>query len=414
MTRRPVARRPVFFAGVPPDDSGTGQLVRWLRRGECDVLFNTPPSESVWRSILKGRVSAALREISGPQSARWIFDLRWWLEAVFDLHDVILLHPQTIGMRRVVDLVRRRRRPPVLYLLDCGFFCIRSYNHLEGASGPCLECLGGSFDRAAENGCEPFPINDRDAGWYVRELHDLVTQGRLELMAQNSAQARLASRHFGVDVPVVGLWTADWDGLFDEPTVSESRTCASADVVFHGHCLEAKGAGWLIRVAARCPELSFLFPFPPPEGSGDLPPNCDFRPMTWNSGLARAVAGAAVVAVPSLWSAPVESALVKSLVIARAVAVADNPTAFASEIPEDVVLRLPVEPDAAAHRLRSAVGGRWHPNRGAVDDFVAQLCSTGSKMLKSIDRVLELRRARVATAAQPGFPGTSEGGVGDD
>jgi hypothetical protein len=136
--------------------------------------------------------------------------------------------------------------------------------------------------------------------------------------------------------------------------------------------------------------------------------------MTWNSGLARAVADAAVVAVPSLWSAPVESALVKSLVTARAVAVADNPTAFASEIPEDVVLHLPVEPDAAAHRLRSAVGGGWHPNRGSIDDFVAQLRSTGSTMLKSMDHILGLRKATGTGAAQPGFQETSKGGVGDD
>lgn len=68
-----------------------------------------------------------------------------------------------------------------------------------------------------------------------------------------------------------------------------------------------------------------------------------------------AVYEAALVCVPSLWSAPAEGALIKSLVVGRAVAVVQNDTALASELPDGLVLKLSPDPAAAARQLADAV-----------------------------------------------------------
>ena len=64
-----------------------------------------------------------------------------------------------------------------------------------------------------------------------------------------------------------------------------------------------------------------------------------------------AVHEAALVCVPSLWSAPAEGALIKSRAVARAVAVVRNDTALASELPDELVLKL--SPD------RQRLPGNW-------------------------------------------------------
>jgi hypothetical protein len=56
--------------------------------------------------------------------------------------------------------------------------------------------------------------------------------------------------------------------------------------------------------------------------------------------------------VPSLWTAPIEGALVKSIAHAPATAVVSAPYAFGEELPDGLVLRLPADVGEAASVLR--------------------------------------------------------------
>jgi hypothetical protein len=131
-----------------------------------------------------------------------------------------------------------------------------------------------------------------------------------------------------------------------------------------------------IEVARHAPQLEFLFPFKSRQlkpASGELPPNVRFEPLTWESGLADEVAAADLVLVPSLWSATMEGALLKSIITARAVAVVDEPTAYSSELPAGLVLRLPADPCQAAQQLVAAVADRWTPDAQLRANWIAQL-----------------------------------------
>ena len=339
----PVPRGVIAVAGMRPGEGGAGLLLAgFLDRARAHGLDVVSLDARTLGADLVGAALAAHERTGYP---------------------VLLLHPQLIGMERALDVVERLPVPSWLYLFDAGFFCVRSSNHRSGTAEPCLACIGGAFGNADRFDCLPSPVPDRFAGSFVTRLETLVRDGRVRLLAQNRRQAELAERHFQRGaVPTVGMWTDEFEGaaaLFDQPPVAVPDDDAA--VVFHGVEVPAKGARWAIEVARHAPRLRFVFPFHLPVAC-DPPPNALFRPMTWHTGLRDAVAGARLVMVPSLWSAPIESALVKSILYGGAVAVVDNPTAFADELPDGLVLRLPPDPAAAAAVLVRQKEAGWSPD----------------------------------------------------
>jgi hypothetical protein len=373
----------IVVTGMPPGKTGTGQMVAQLftelrQRG----VALRPFVAETWGDALIGEV-AAIQEAEG--------------------FPVLLLHPQTLGFERMLALVERLEVPVLMYLLDTGFFCIRSYNHLPGQAGPCHDCLtGGAFEGIARFGCEPFPVPDPAAASFVRDLIPLVRNGRIRLLAQNPLQSALATMHFGLPepVPVAGLWIDEMERnrtAFDnppEPPGGGSRF----DVVFHGQEHPAKGGLWALELSRRCPELRFLFPFAVDGSVRDSFPNCEFLPITWDTGLSEAVATAPLVLVPSLWSAPIEAALIKSLLFGRAVAVAGNPFTFAHELPEGLVMRLPADPAEAAPLLAEAVATRWRPDPALRKAWLAEFQAQNRSMVTGLLIAAQALHDEVAAA----------------
>ena len=169
-------------------------------------------------------------------------------------------------------------------------------------------------------------------------------------------------------------------------------------VVFHGMSVAAKGATWAIEVARHAPQLTFVFPFKSRQlklASAEFPPNVRFEPQTWETGLADQVSAAAIVLVPSLWSATMEVALLKSIVAARAVAVVDEPTAYSSELPAGLVLRLPADPCQAAQQLTAAATSRWSPDPQLRADWISQLECANRNLLSRLITRLQLTSRRI-------------------
>ena len=83
-----------------------------------------------------------------------------------------------------------------------------------------------------------------------------------------------------------------------------------------GKSLIAKGIVYYIRLASSLPNHKFFIPDSVENVkkiySSDLPSNIICENITWESGLLEIVENAKLVINPSLWSAPIEGALVKS------------------------------------------------------------------------------------------------------
>ena len=376
----------VVVSGVPAGDSGTGRLISHLRErmdelaGSRFRLVARPERPARWQ------IQLWLRDRQYRQIARELLRYVWrysvflwgltlaWIERD---RQMILLHPQNLGYDLALRLLGSRKRTPLVYLLDSSFFCVSSYNHLGGDSGACLSCLEHGYDQVEENGCRPFPRPDPRALTFAPDFQALVKAGQVHIASQNLRQASLAQRHFDLPdpPPTIGLWTQDWDDVFTNYAVQQKpRNSEYAwDVLFHGHALDAKGAAWLAEVAVLCPELRFMFPFPR-TNDFEAPENCTFLPCSWESGLRDEMEKSKFVIVPSLWSAPIEGSLVKSIVTAEAVLVVENETSFCDELPDGLTLKVPADKALAGNVLRAACESEWSPDvevrRKWISEFI--------------------------------------------
>lgn len=376
----------VVVSGIPPGDSGTGRFVAHLQARLGELVGKRTKVISRPDRLYRWQVRLLVRN-TGYQSAaraviRHAFSLAvFWCRVLIVLlrrrQRMILLHPQNLGYRLALRLIESRKPPSLLYLLDSSFFCVASYNHLQGENGSCLRCIESGFGEIARNGCEPFPRPDSAAHGYAPRLQQLVKTGRVSLAAQNPRQAELAQRHFELPrcPPVIGLWTEDFDEIpSSDPRYlpNDEPNAHTWDVLFHGHCLEAKGATWTAKLARQCPELRFMFPFAKPDWF-EAPSNCSFVPCSWDSGLRNELGKSKIVIVPSLWSAPIEGALVKSIAGAKAVAVVENPTSYCDELPAELVLKLSPSPHIAAAELRRALDSDWQPDKAVKSLWLDRL-----------------------------------------
>lgn len=364
----------VVVSGIPAGDSGTGRLVAHLKLRMVELaggrikLVARPERPPRWQLSIWWRnkeYSRAAKEVLRYALRLYRFWLGLGLVWINPEKHLILLHPQNLGYRLAIKLIESRTNPTLMFLLDSSFFCIVSYNHIQGENGSCTRCLEDGFGQIKLNGCKPFPRVDWTALEFAPQLQVLAKEGRVNVVAQNQRQAELAQRQFGLASPpqVIGLWTQDWDEVFVEKPWLRSATDQAYkwDVLFHGHCLDAKGAGWIARIAAICSELKFLLPFPKPDWF-EASANCSFVPCTWENGLQDEIKKARFVIVPSLWSAPIEGALVKSIACANAVAVVNNPNSYSDELPGEIVLKLMADPMMGAQELRRAMVTGWMPD----------------------------------------------------
>lgn len=390
----------VIVSGIVPGFSGVGRVMSSLvedatdfPEGEVRFIFGGSGIASVAkRAFRQGRVARCLQSVWHLGISQVYLSTALRRHNVVDASSVVLVHPQTIGFRRCIELIEARSRPTYLYLMDNSFFCVRSYNYIPGERSACLRCLGGNWSQSSANNCKPFPRSDPDAWEFQRRLMKYADSHRVLILAQNRMQATLARKHFGdrAIIQVVGLWAKEWDFLRRlDRSDNQTGRYDNWDVVFHNSAEPAKGAMWAIELAQHCPELKFLFPFSDRvlASSDVIPPaNCTFSSLTWETGLRDAVESSRFVLVPSLWSAPIEGALVKSIALGNAVAVVDEPTAFSSELSDDLVLKLPADPCAASNTLTAAIEHGWTPDAEEKSAWIRSFVEANELLLSRFRR----------------------------
>jgi hypothetical protein len=161
---------------------------------------------------------------------------------------------------------------------------------------------------------------------------------RLIFMAQNPLQAHLLSLHFGdhINVSTVGMNAAEeFDNTHQSlPKPEDVSICY--DIVYHGSSIAAKGILYLIELANIMEDINFLIPDQLSNIVDVLgclpPPNVTCKNLSWENGLKEAVSSARLVINPSLWSAPIEGALVKSAKYNQNVATVESLYGYESEI----------------------------------------------------------------------------------
>ena len=168
------------------------------------------------------------------------------------------------------------------------------------------------------------------------------------LKYSNQNQKKLLEAHFGGDIDciVVGLDTGEIT-LSEESGVDILHEKLKFDIVYHGANHPAKGIAYIVALAQRLREFSFFVPEDKESceitlGRSIECENISFKACRWESGLKTAVSQARLVINPSLWSASIEGALVKSIFYANKVATVETQYGFEGEISKCIdLIRLP-------------------------------------------------------------------------
>ena len=322
-----------LISGIGPGNSGgvarlMKVLVQSYERDGFKLIYNRD-KVSVRRLYLSGKYIAIIKELIYR-----IFDNFFFFFKCFRIKNsnIVILHPQTVGYKLFFKLIRFNSVS--VYVMDCSFFCIRSYNTHPIFNMECLDCIKNINPHTR---CMPFPIqiNKQKNIEYLKILSKVSK--KIHFLAQNDKQKELLLMHFGdkTKISVIGMDTKEVSEHVDE--TNNVHFPRVYNVVFHGVPHVAKGLLYLIRLAERLPKYSFLIPSPYLEvlkqaNMHKLPVNIDCIDLNWDTGLKGYIRSADLVINPSLWSAPIEGALVKSAAYNKAVATVQSEYGFEAEI----------------------------------------------------------------------------------
>lgn len=395
-----------IFSGIRPGHSGVGNLMLSLQHEaslndnyKVQFIFGKNGGPDVRKALLKINIKLLVKEVWHRMRGYVLTRMSLFVPRIMNKEEVILVSPPTLGLEFCRKFIERRKKITWIYVVDAGFFCIRSANHLSGEDTACLRCIGGQWENVFLHSCYPFPGRHSGPTGFCNFLSFLkkeVIKKKVGFMVQNDTNVQLIKRHFGVGTIVskVGLW-ADFDGIDEYVKINEKVDSTLVDqkydVVFHGSFGETKGAIWAIRLAEKCPQYSFLFPCDQSrtrELEIKIPKNCFFKELNWNTGLKAHVISARLIICPSLWSAPIEAALIKSIAFGRKTAVVNEPTAYSSEISDDIVLKLPNDINNAAKALENYFKIAAVVSEEKKEKWLSQFVSENKCGLKRILRVV--------------------------
>ncbi len=337
-SNKPKLGAPVLLTGIAFGHGGVGQLVESLQSCYAAAGVDLRVVNRRRARSMVAMLNASWWSMPKEVVLRLWDTLRFWCRALFFCsvaENVLIIHPQSVGWLLMRSLLGTRRRIH-LYLVDNIHFCAKGYNSINGEYRACFRCLARSFNsRSIEMGCTDYwehVIHD----FGRRLLASAIREGAISVLVQNRMQGKLLSHAmaFRAETSLVGLIV---------PDVASARSEASSgyDFVYHGNCSWVKGLGVVYELAIRMPRRSFLVPVERPAAECVLgaerqwPSNVKFASMSWDDGLKKAVIAAKVVLCPSLWSAPIEGALLKSWAWNGAVVAMEQFAHFIQEVPRD-------------------------------------------------------------------------------
>ncbi|WP_062271209.1 hypothetical protein [Endozoicomonas arenosclerae] len=330
---------------APSDDGGVARLMKKLAdeaesKGFKLVLGRR--NRSINSMLNDRKYIQAITEYINRLIDKFFFSFRVrWIKN----STVLALHPQTMGYSKFIRLVERNNL--YFYIMDNSFFCMKSYNVNPHSPSECLHCL--DRNNVAYESCHSEPVKYKRSAYQDFVMSMKRNYKKVVFLTQCRKQTELVKVFFGEDSKchIVGLDTGEIP-LKTLPA-REKDFKFKYDFTYHGACVLAKGVGYYIELAKRLPQFKFFIPIEKKDCEDEIGyqinlKNLEFKECTWETGLREAVYNSRITINPSLWSAPIEGALLKSLYYGNVVATVKSKYGFESEINENVnVIRLPID-----------------------------------------------------------------------
>lgn len=344
-----------LVSGIGISDGGVGRLMRKLSvQAEADgyTIVARRGAKSINSMLKKNQYLSAMNEVIN----RLVDRIGFFIKVKFIKDSIVVfVHPQTAGFKNLFKLISKNKL--YIYVMDNSFFCIQSYNMDPKTESECLRCLKAPSHALPQ--CRPFPseiIKSKNISYLLR-LREV--SNKVSFLVQNSGQCDLVKAQFGSNTitQIVGLDTGEL-GLHIQEATKSFPNIASYDLVFHGAPHLAKGLKYFVELSEELKEFSAFIPSTKVQCEQVVQrkitaTNITFFECNWESGLEQAVRTANLVVNPSLWSAPIEGALQKSVHFGRRVATVQSEYGYEREFEvSDSFIRLPRDVRLAATLLR--------------------------------------------------------------
>lgn len=319
-----------LISGVAPGFGGVGKLMEYLedRLDKDEYILVYPLNSKVKNRYIRGALNRIYRKVFFKYQVNNIKN-----------KNIILMHHQTLGLNDTLKLIQKNSSVD-FYIMDNAFFCLKSYNYIDGNNEECLKCVGGKFKSAIENNCQPFPIKYKTYE-NITFLENLRKESKkINFYTLSHSNAELIKAHFGKDTNVKAIYFLTND-LLDEQNEAKNLSNEGNydfDIVYHGADVEAKGFKYVQELSKCLNNYKILIPTS--EFIESKPSNLTTKYMTWETGLKETVINSKLVLTPSLWSNTPEAATLKSFLFNGSVALVENRYGFSNDIPEESYLRL--------------------------------------------------------------------------
>ena len=334
-----------YIAGIGPGEAGASTFYKHIeklaKQNEVPTIY--PFIHKSFRRLFYKDKLKALIYLLKISFSQIVFTIK---VLFLKPQNIILSHPQGIGLLLTIFIILRHKRIN-FYVLDNSYFCIQSYNY-HRQEGECLRCI--NFNQSPYKDCKSFP------GIRMNSIHLFFNKflyhynKKIKFFFQNYEQLELFKIHMNhqkLNLEQLGLITSDIQEALDEYKIINkdniqikkffsTNSLDKSYIVFHGNDNDAKGSFIAYEIAKYLPEFNFIFPFQKP--NLELSSNCIFLPCSWNTGLKELVISSICVLNTSMWSAPIEGALIKSILYNGVLITAKTKRAFYNEIPKDLTL----------------------------------------------------------------------------
>jgi len=321
-----------LISGIGPGSTGVGRLMNQLiiesNKHKYTNIYNFA-SQSVRRLLEDKKYRQFIVEVALRVINSIVFHLK--INRI-NGSEVILIYPQGIGLKSFKKLIINNKVVKI-YIMDNSFFCMKSYNYLNGE---CLKCVDDFRNYDASCSPLPRPFRVKDYTEFIEFLKSHIMN--VKLFVQSESHKLLLQRVYGqeVAVTVIGMNTGEFD-FTQKIKIKKPRK--KKTIVFHNHLIDSKGFQFALDLAIKLEQYDFIFPSRKPKNV-QCYENVQYLDITWDSRLKELVMEADLILCLSMWSTPIEGALVKSVYYNGNVAVMDNQFGFNTEIPNNAVLKL--------------------------------------------------------------------------
>jgi len=262
----------------------------------------------------------------------------------FSVNKLVIFHAQTISYK-LSALLLLNSKDIEFYILDTNFFCKKSYNEYLGK--PCFRCFE-FFNPFQDCNHHPYYSNDIDYKKFIDAIK--YSEKKITFIVQTKGYEKLLINKY--PLAKVKILKMKHDGLIynnQKQNWNIKNDKILNDFFFHAHLTNPKGLKYFLELSKKMSDKKFILPGY--KEFSELTNNVVIKKISWGEVFIEELKKSKIILCPSVWTYPVESALIKSMLLKKAVAIIDIQNSFSKEIPNDCVIKLKGEVDNDSNTL---------------------------------------------------------------